>query len=215
MSIMAEVKCARCDRKYSGLRSRCPYCGARRIGRGKYSEENDDSKGKMLVGILILAVLVVAVAVLLLTSDKPEDGSMAGETPSSEPTSDLSTLPDDSQNTSESGPEIETSTSPAVVETSPETSAPIVESVMITYAGVKKTDFTEKIGIKVPLKVKIEPAGIEVEIEWISSNTDVFEVVKTDVNGLSANVIGKGRGDETLTVRAGDVEAKCTVRIRP
>ena len=81
MSIIAEVKCARCDRKYSGVRSRCPYCGARRIGRGKYSEEADDSRGKMLIGILIMAVLVVAAGVLLYecVRRRAEDATPSGD----------------------------------------------------------------------------------------------------------------------------------------
>jgi len=218
VSIIAEVKCARCDRKYSGVRSRCPYCGARRIGRGKYSEENDDSKGKMLVGILILAVLVVAVVVLLVMTDKPEDSSLAagsetGEQASDMPGSGLSgeddiiTMPGTSMD--------DPSTPPPNSETPPETTTVEVQSVIITYANVKKTDFTEHIGIKVPLKAKVEPPGIEVDIEWTSSNTDIFEVVPKDVNGNAADVIGKAKGDATLTVRAGDVEATCIVRIIP
>jgi len=218
VSIIAEVKCARCDRKYSGVRSRCPYCGARRIGRGKYSEENDDSKGKMLVGILILAVLVVAVVVLLLTTDKPEDSSLAAGSETGEPTSDMSGsgLPGEDDITSMPGPSMDDpSTTPTTSETPAESPTATVQSVIITYANLKKTDFTEHIGIKVPLKAKVEPPGIDVDIEWSSSNTDIFEVVPKDVNGNAADVIGKAKGDATLTVRVGDVEATCIVRIIP
>ena len=216
MSIIAEVKCARCDRKYSGVRSRCPYCGARRIGRGKYSEETDNAKGKMLVGILVLAVLVVAVVVLLATSEKIDDNSAAYAPDPTEPSSDTLNIPDESANMSLPGSEVVVpSHTPVVEEEPPESVAPAVTSVIITYAGTKTTDFTAKIGEQVPLKAKIEPPGVEADIEWISSNENVFEVVVAkDVSGINAKVTGKGVGDATLTVIVnGEIEAKCTVRV--
>ena len=219
MSILAEVKCARCDRKYSGLRSRCPYCGARRTGRGKYSEENDNSKAKMLVGILIMAVLVVAVVVLLLTTEKPDDGSLSeGPTQSGQSTNSPETPGPSSDIVSVPG----LSTSPSVSSTPSVEPAdpppPVVEDVIITYAGKQNKDFTCYIGEVVPLKLKIEPPGIdleELEIEWLSSNTSIFEVVeKSGSNGGEGKVTGLGKGDGTLTVRVNGVEATCTVRVR-
>ena len=96
MSIVSEIKCARCDRKYSGVRSRCPYCGARRIGRGKYSEDSDNSKGKMLISVLVLGVCVIAAGFLLFTT--PVDaGSDVKDTPN---TSQTPVIPDESDNVS-------------------------------------------------------------------------------------------------------------------
>ena len=214
MSIIAEVKCARCDRNYSGVRSRCPYCGARRIGRGKYSEETDNSKGKMLVGILVLAVLVVAVVVLLATAEKPEDDGYSLMEPPTDNIPDMSGLGTDGDNISELGPSMDPSPPPTTSEEPSVSPVPVVTSVIITYAGVKKDDFTAKIGEQVPLKVKIEPPGVEAEVEWVSSNTNVFDVVARDTTGLDAKVTGKGRGDATLTVIVnGEIEAKCIVRV--
>jgi len=68
MGIISEVKCGRCDRRYSGFRSRCPYCGARRNKRGKHADESDNSKGKLIIGILLLLILIVAIVVLIVTS---------------------------------------------------------------------------------------------------------------------------------------------------
>ena len=214
MSIIAEVKCARCDRMYSGIHSRCPYCRARRIGRGKYSEETDNAKGKMLVGILILAVLVVAVVVLLATAEKPDDGSLGYAPSPAESSPDLSSLGTDNDNVTETGPPVSPSPPPTESEEPSVSPLPVVTSVIITYAGVKKDDFTAKIGEQVPLKVKIEPPGVEAEVEWVSSNTNVFDVVARDTTGLDAKVTGKGRGDATLTVIVnGEIEAKCIVRV--
>ena len=68
MGIISEVKCGRCDRRYSGFRSRCPYCGARRNKRGKHADDDDNSRGKLIVGILLLLILIVAIVVLIVTS---------------------------------------------------------------------------------------------------------------------------------------------------
>ena len=213
MSIIAEVKCARCDRKYSGFRSRCPYCGARRIGRGKYSEEADNSKGKMLIGILILAVLVVAAGVLLFTAPK-DDGYV--ETPRASNT-DESTPPSpvgEGGIISVPGNPVQTDETPDVDGEEPTETPPVysVESVRITYSNITKTDFTAKIGEKVPLRASIEPIGIEEDIVWTSSNPDVFDVVP-NTTGTNATVIGIGRGTATLTVICGDKEATCIVRV--
>jgi len=215
MSIIAEVKCARCDRKYSGVRSRCPYCGARRIGRGKYTEDSDNSKGKMLIGVLILAVLVVAIVVLLVTTPAPV---APVESPSNS-VEETTTLPpplvDDTENTTLPGINtVPPSASPVVEDTPSPSPSPQVVSVTITYNNVKKTDFTAKITEKVPLRVKIEPVGIDAEIIWESSNTSVFAVVPTSTDNTTATVTGVGKGDATLTVTVGDMSATCTVRVR-
>ncbi|MCL2152652.1 MAG: hypothetical protein FWH57_06820 [Oscillospiraceae bacterium] len=215
MSIISEVKCARCDRKYSGVRSRCPYCGARRIGRGKYSEDSDNSKGKMLIGVLIMSVLVIAVAVLLFTTDKPE--AVDADPQQINKTDGIN--PDDDDNTEMPGtnPVIPTPSATPELENSPEPTVsptPEVRSVTITYAGKEKKDFTVKVGESVSLRVKIDPVGVEEEIIWTSSDRNVFEVVELNTEKTSAKVTGIGAGVATLTVTVGDVVAECTVRGR-
>ena len=217
MGIIADVKCARCDRKYSGLRSRCPYCGARRIGRGKYSEQSDDNKGKMLIGILIMAVLVVAVVVLLLTTNTPED-DISPDGPVIETTGTDTDLLGEDGNTSAmnsnsftppSSPEDPTDTSTE----SPSPLPPAISSVMITYIGAKKSEFTCHVNEKVPLRIKIEPAGVEAEIIWESSNTDFFDIIDVNEAGDNGTVIGLSPGNGTLTIKVGDITETCIVRV--
>ena len=217
MSIIAEVKCARCDRKYSGMRGRCPYCGARRIGRGKYSEESDNSKGKMLVGVLILAVLVVAAGVLLFTSD-PKDQNVETPRNSGTETPRSPSIPDETDVEGLPGKTTITpneETTPPEEETPEQTTTPPSEviSVVITYSNVTKTDFTAGIGERVPLRVRIEPVGLDLDIVWSSSDESIFSVVATNTEGTSATVTGIGRGTGLLTVTVGGVTAECIVRI--
>ena len=221
MSIISEVKCARCDRKYSGVRSRCPYCGARRIGSGKYSEEGDNSRGKMIIGVLILGVLVVAAAVLLFTQSREDDSN--GPVTAIEETESPSGMPDEEDNLSltNTGPPVLPSPDPIETETeTPPPPPPKVESVVILYAKypIPDNEFSTDVGDKTPLTVRIEPAGVEFddEIIWESSDKTVFDVVK-DVEGTSATVTSIGSGSArmaTLTVTVGDIKAECIVRIR-
>ena len=218
MGIIGEVKCARCDRKYSGVRSRCPYCGARRIGRGKYTEDSDNSKGKMLIGILILAVLVVAAGVLLLTSDKPSPPDVGLNEGSHSPNV---SMPDDLDttkvNSDDTVPPPSTATSDGDDGDEPSASPETMEivSLTITYSGrpIPNNDFTAKIGEKVPLRARIEPVGIDEPVIWTSSNTGVFQVVADNVEGTSAMVTGIGVGTATLTISVGGKESTCIVRV--
>ena len=210
MGVISEIKCARCDRMYSGVRSRCPFCGARRGGSGKYSEGANDSKGKMLVGILIMAVLVVAAAVLLFTA--PGDTGPDVESPP--PTS---SLPNDNDTVNVPGTPVSPpdDTAPPDDPTPP---PPTVESVTITYNNRPVAyggEFTMTLPRDRTLKlgVKIEPLGIEEKIEWSSSNPAVAEVVPTDTTGLTVTVTAIGNGTATITATVGDVTDTVTARI--
>ena len=221
MSIISDVKCARCDRQYTGVRSRCPYCGARRIGKGKYSEDSDNSKGKMLIGILIMGVLVLAVGVLLFTAPRPEDSDEINISISSSDPTGLG-IADEGDNVTMDGSRPNISPSPsttAQISESPSPSPPAkVTSVIITYAGTPTVDFMEPIGQQTPLVAKVEPAGVEFEkVVWESSDTSVFDVVTTNLDGTNATVTIIGSGVNrvaVLTVRVGDVEASCYVRVK-
>lgn len=210
MAIVNEIKCARCDRKYSGVRSRCPYCGARRIGRGKYSDDSSNAKGKMLISVIIMAVFAIGAAVLLFSSvetDYPPANN--GEASLGSPEDDVDVI---------QGVHPEPTPTPTPVPT-PEIAPPLeIESITITFDGNRRDDITMSIGEVVPLRVRVEPPGAEdgIEIIWSSSNRDVFDVVV--VPGLSfpgqgVNITAIGRGVATLTVAIGDDYATCIIRV--
>ena len=212
MSIISEVKCARCDRKYSGVRSRCPYCGARRIGRGKYSEETDNSKGKMLIGVLIMGVLVIAVVFLLLSAPKVEKDTPSNQISSHEGPD----IPNENDTIGVTG--ISTITPTPTPTPTPEevleSPAPAVQSVMILFDGKEKNDFTAKVSETVILRVKVDPIDFEDEIIWSSSDKSVFEVVKNNELGTQAKVTGIGKGNAKVIVSVGGVEDDCIVRVK-
>ena len=95
---------------------------------------------------------------------------------------------------------------------------PNVQSLYITYAGRVVTDFTEYVGAKIPLRVRIEPAGLQFaeEITWTSSDPGVFEVVTNNPEGTAATVVIIGSGlarSATLTVALGNARAECIIRV--
>ncbi|MDR2590563.1 MAG: hypothetical protein LBC71_06230 [Oscillospiraceae bacterium] len=202
MAIINEIKCARCDRKYSGVRSRCPYCGARRIGRGKYSEDSDNAKGKMLISIMILGVFTIAAGILLFTTPVDADAVK----PSDDPALSVPGLEDDITSLTPFEPP---PTSPPPTTPPP----PQVQSVQIWVPNSHqiRDEFTlNSTHPTTDLTVRIEPPGIEAEQNWELSRDDVVEMTPV-VGGYRFTRIGNGA--VTLTVTVGDVSASCIIRV--
>ena len=201
MAIINEVKCARCDRKYSGVRSRCPYCGARRIGRGKYTEDSDNAKGKMLIGLLIMAVFTVGAAIMLFSTPVDTDTAPPEETPS------LSNPEDDN----EPSLPVETPTPTPTPDPIPDVLTE-VRSVAITYDNKVTTGFSLYTGEKLGIGLLIEPPLVveenNMEITWESSNEDRFTVTPMMHNGnyyrATVEGIATEQGSATLKVTVGD-----------
>ena len=187
MSVIPKITCRRCGREYSGLRSRCPYCGT---GRSKSAEriplrtssENAgtpaaehaavNTKWQMLFGGILLLAVVAAVIVLITVSLNA------------------------SQNT------------PSVAEPTPTpTPTPSVTSITITFLGSKRTEFAAKVGDEVPLSTTIYPAGGNQTVTWSSKDESIATVSDKGV------VTGVGKGTTTITAECGGVKADCTVYI--
>lgn len=199
MAIVEDIKCPRCDRKYSGVRSRCPYCGARRIGFGKYSKDGDNAKGKMLISVLILAVFTVAALIMMLTT--PGDAVVIEEPEETPNLEDVISLPAFEIPTPE----------PTPVETP--TPEPVVMNAQIWVPRSHPvTDFTLKVGESIELTAVLDPPGIEAPVVWSSTNDlddPVFEFEEI-VGGVRVKVLRAGGAQLILTV--GDIEQRCWVR---
>jgi len=214
MSIVNEVKCARCDRKYSGVRSRCPYCGARRIGRGKYTEDSDNAKGKMLISILIMAVFAVGMGILLISNPVEADAGNTGDdqeiaAPEEEEDDDpyLQVLPQE----------------PDIIDDRNET--PVLElqiTSLIIYSPngpsvERDKNFTMWVGDRdEPLRFRVEPPGAEsgMDIKWSSENEDIAEITPVPGTNGGASVKAISRGTAKLNLTVGDFEDSITVHVR-
>ncbi len=73
MAFVPEVKCGRCDRRYSALRARCPYCGTYKRRRTRKMAESDNTTWKMVVGAALMLVLAIGVITLAADAKKAQD----------------------------------------------------------------------------------------------------------------------------------------------
>jgi len=205
MAIINEVKCARCDRKYSGVRSRCPYCGARRIGRGKYSEDSDNAKGKMLICVLIIGVFAVAAGILLFST--PNDANAGNSEPAvSDPIDDE---PEEPSLIVDTPPPQETPEPTPVVQQE-------VLSVQIQYEGRPlrwENEFSLQKGKTLDITAKVEPVTLEADVTWEGTNDEIFEFSNVPGVANAVRVLGIEAGTARIIARAGDKEHVVTVRI--
>ena len=200
MSVIPKITCRRCGREYSGLRSRCPYCGTSRKKSAeriplRTSSENAgtpaaehaavNTKWQLLFGGILLIAVVAAVIVLITVSLNAEKNSSAAVDPT--PPATVS--------------------SAAPVSTPTPTPTPSVTSVTITFLGSKRTEFAAKVGDEVQLSATVYPTGTDQTVTWSSKDESVAKVSDKGV------VTGVGKGTTTITAECGGVKADCTVYI--
>ena len=213
MALIADVKCGRCDKNYSALRTRCPYCGARRGSAGKHAGDRDNLKGKVIVGTIFLLIILAAVAVLLVSSikDGAKDPESVDPTPNIVGEDDVSSV----ENPDYTPPPPEETPPPA-------TPVPTLESVRLIFGASEVArdpdtghyDFSIKVGETLTFKVKLNPEGIEdVKPTWSSADTTVFDVVP-DVDGMSAKVTGFKRANAKMTITVDGIEIEAIVRVK-
>ena len=202
MSVIPKITCRRCGREYSGLRSRCPYCGTSRSRSAeriplRTSSENAgtpaaehaavNTKWQMLFGGILLLAVVAAVIVLITVSLNAGKNASA----SAEPTP----------------PATVSSAAPVTTPTPTPTPTPSVTSITITFLGSKRTEFAAKVGDEVPLSTTIYPTGGDQTVTWSSKDESIATVSDKGV------VTGVGKGTTTITAECGGVKADCTVYI--
>ena len=202
MSVIPKITCRRCGREYSGLRSRCPYCGTSRKKSAeriplRTSSENAgtpaaehaavNTKWQLLFGGILLIAVVAAVIVLITVSLNAEKNSSAAVDPTP--------------------PATVSSAAPVTTPTPTPTPKPSVTSVTITFLGSKRTEFAAKVGDEVQLSATVYPTGTDQTVTWSSKDESVAKVSDKGV------VTGVGKGTTTITAECGGVKADCTVYI--
>ena len=202
MSVIPKITCRRCGREYSGLRSRCPYCGTSRSRSAeriplRTSSENAGTpaaehaavnmKWQMLFGGILLIAVVAAVIVLITVSLNAGKNASASAAPTP--------------------PATVSSAAPVTTPTPTPTPTPSVTSITITFLGSKRTEFAAKVGDEVPLSTTIYPTGGDQTVTWSSKDESIATVSDKGV------VTGVGKGTTTITAECGGVKADCTVYI--
>lgn len=207
MALFKEVKCGRCDRRYSALRSRCPHCGARKNRDGKASTVESNTRWQIIVGAVVLLAIIAAAVILITTSLKnrePEPTGTVKPTPaSSSPGSGVSVV----DGTDPTPTKLPGETSPTPTPTAPPTPTPTPEPV-VNSITLSRSDFTlSRIGEQYTIQATISPAGTKAAIIWISEDPDVATV---DENGT---VTAVDHGTTKVSATAGGVIAECIVRV--
>lgn len=220
MGLIPQIKCSRCDRKYSGLLAKCPYCGARRRKKSTRAVTSDNQTWKMVIGLLLLVVLIAAVIVLVVTS-------VSGDSDDEDDTADVSGLTDldqsvtsegedavvDSSTITEDGLDIIEEEEP--VEEVEET--PTITSVVITYAGSTVGVYNDDLGMReftmskleeLQLGLRVTPEDAEYEAVWASSDESVVIVLQT------GQITAVGSGTATISVTVGTVTTEVYVRVK-
>lgn len=223
MALIPDVKCSRCDRRYSGLLTRCPHCGARRHKKGKRITPGDNKTLKLIISALLFILLVVAVIVLAVSdrgSDTPDssgsssspvsDSSVTDDTSNTGSTDNTGDTPSDSGSSGENSSAGTSSSDDGGTssESSSSSEAPTgIQSVTITYLGDPRDDITMQMDEVLQLGFSTTPASDDMTATWASSDDNVFTVTQSGV--LTA--VGEGEAELTVTVEG--VTARCIIRV--
>lgn len=192
MGIIPEITCRRCGCKFSGLRSRCPKCGAPRVNQPTRVPPTSASATPetaaadryemnirwqyVFAGVLILAV-VLAVLVLVLSGKGGKSAAVTTPTTASS-----------SGQASYMAADLPTP-SPSPEPTPVATPTPAIESMAIAFLnqGVKEDMTLTNAGeIQIDLDVNIFPTQENPQVKWRSSNEKILTV---DSDGL-VKVVG-------------------------
>lgn len=80
MAFLPKATCRRCGREYEGFRSRCPYCGTRKVrqsertpsttaglneGTSAYARRDLNTRWQLIFAVILLVAVLLAVIVLV------------------------------------------------------------------------------------------------------------------------------------------------------
>ena len=206
MALFKEVKCGRCDRRYSALRSRCPHCGARKNRDGKASTAEGGTRWQVIVGAVVLLAIIAAAVILITTSLKnkePEPGGASKPPATVSPSSGVHVV----DGTDPTPTALPGESDPTPTPTAPPTPTPTPEPV-VNSITLSRSDFTlSQVGEQYTIQATISPAGTKVNIVWISEDPDVATVAE---NGT---VTAVNKGTTKVSATAGGVIQECIVRV--
>ena len=209
MSLIPKVKCGRCDRSYSGLKLKCPYCGAGRSRSGKRSFDAGDGGARRMIKVFLLLVLVITVISMIVLDLEPDpvEGNRPGVGPGM------------TQNGSGSGNETngpEATPTPPPPTPPPPTPTPVaVTSLSITWAAdLGFGEMTLSVGDRLELWCTIFPTDATADIRWTTERPQVANFTQNAEDHRRIDLEARSSGESIITVTAGDMSAEVLVRVR-
>ncbi|MBQ6539452.1 MAG: Ig-like domain-containing protein [Oscillospiraceae bacterium] len=192
---MAKVKCSRCDRRYSPIRLKCPYCGAHRSRNTVRREREDISPAKYIIGALVLLALIAAVAVLIIMSMK---NKAPDEAQDAAPQTEFSQDEGVNSVTGEGGSGTANDVTDEKVE---------ITAVKILADGAEEEEVSLSEGGTCELTYKTEPVESEELAIWTSDDEAIAVVMQ---NG---QVTAVGKGTTAVNVKIGDKTDSIIIRV--
>ena len=183
MAVIPEITCRRCGSKYSGLRSRCPRCGAPRVNQPTRvppttaaATPQTAASGRAAVnirwqfifaGVLVLALLL---AVIVLVNSNKKSTPAASSTSSGAP----------AQGTAAYIAADLPTPSPSPVPTPDASPTPVIESMAITFLNKPVTRHSMSLTnageiFNIDLDVATYPAS-DLPVTWKSTNEKIITV---------------------------------------
>ena len=199
MGLFQSNICPKCGAEYSAFKLACPNCGARRLnpsgrtaaktdtvrwGTPAQRQQSSNSHWQFIVGLCLVAAVIIAVIVLIVTTLNGNYSTYPTPTPS------------------EAASPSPTFTPPPTPTPTP---TPAVESVTIAYYGDPRTEFTLHVGDSIQLGALVYPIDIEGGVTWSVDKPDICTVSD---NGL---VTAINSGTAYLTVTCYGASATCMV----
>ncbi len=211
MSVVPNVTCRRCHRQYPAFRSRCPYCGTKKVREVRSATPETDSavpgtqasrfavetiNWQMLIGAVLL--LAVIIATIVLVSSKV---SAAVEANPGAAQGEAAGDGTDPGGTMVSAPPIPTE-APSPSPTAP----PSITNVQILwkwYEGhdYSGTGFTSDKGVPLTdFQVSWYPTNVTAIPKWSSSDESIVTVSPTEGNVVTITPVGESGQTATITV---------------
>lgn len=202
---MSNVKCSRCDRHYSGIHLKCPYCGAHRSKKTVRKEQEEMSNSKFLVGGIVLLALIIAVVVLIVMSTGGEEPATE-QNPVQQPAEFTQDEGVDSIEGTSNDDVGEDLTGEPVIDDEDEPDVQI-QSVRILLSGEEKTDVTVSVGDEYDFDFETDPETTDEIATWSSDDENVAVVLQ------SGDVTAVGSGTTNINVTVGGQTTSMIIRV--
>ena len=221
MSLIPNTTCRRCHRQYPAFRSRCPYCGTRKVPEARSATPETDSavpgtqaarsaveaiNWQTLIGAVLLLAVIVATLVLVSVNVKKDVGTTDMEkTPTGDGQID---------DTLVSAPPI-----PTEAPTPSPSPPPAITNVQILWEGYPGHDYsgngfpTAKGVVYSNFQVSWYPTNVSTIPKWTSSDDSVVTVEPAEGTKVTITAVGESGQSATVTVDVNGVTRSMTIAI--
>lgn len=207
MSLVPNTTCRRCHRQFPAYRSRCPYCGTKKVREVRSATPETDSAvpgtqaarsavesinlQTLIGGVLLLAVIVASI--FMVSSSVRKDVEANGQS---------ATVEKEPEGTMVSAPPI-----PTEAPTPSPSPPPTITNVEILWKfgyadhDYSTTGFTGSKGQTFPqFQVSWYPTNVTAIPKWSSSDESVVTVTPAEGNEVTISLVGESGQSATVTV---------------